>query len=49
MAISLGGEDFINARGWVRNESLNPTNDVYCQKLKENFVKVVSIKELVIS
>lgn len=49
VAISLGGEDFINARGWVRNESLNSSNDVYCQKLKENFVKVVSIKELVIS
>lgn len=47
VAISLGNEDFINARGWVKNESLNPNSSIFSQKLKDLFVKAVSIAEVV--
>lgn len=47
LAISLGGNDLINARGWVRNESLHPSSETFSQKLKDLFVKAVSIAEIV--
>ncbi len=47
LAISLGGKDLINARGWVRNESLHPSSETFSQKLKDLFVKAVSIAEIV--
>jgi len=47
VAICLGGKDFINARGWVRIESLNSFNDNFSQKLKNYFVKAISIQEIV--
>ncbi len=47
VAISLGGTNLVNARGWVRNESLEPSSAVFSQKLKDLFVKAVSIDEVV--
>ena len=47
VAISLGGDNFINARGWVRNESLNSSSAAFSQKLKDYFVKAVSIAGVV--
>lgn len=47
VAISLGNEDFINARGWVKNESLDPNSSIFNQKLKDLFVKAVSIAEVI--
>ena len=47
LAISLGGKDLINSRGWVRNESLHPSSETFSQKLNDLFVKAVSIAEVV--
>jgi cell wall-associated NlpC family hydrolase len=47
VAISLGDANLVNARGWVRDESLEPSSSVFSQKLKDLFVKVVSIDEVV--
>ena len=47
VAISLGNEDFINARGWVKYEILNHNSSILSQKLKDLFVKAVSIAEVV--
>lgn len=43
VAICLGGEKLINARGWVREESLNVTDSNFSKKLKNLFVRAVSI------
>jgi hypothetical protein len=47
VAISLGDANLVNARGWVRDESLEPSSSVFSQKLKDLFVKAVSIDEVV--
>jgi len=47
VAISLGGKELINARGWVRNESLDGSHEDFSQKLKNLFVKAVSIRSIV--
>ncbi len=46
VAISLGGFELINARGWVRIESLDPIEIFYSKKLKNLFVKALSIEEV---
>jgi len=47
VAISLGGKELINARGWVRCESLDLNHENYSQKLKDLFDKAVSIRSVV--
>ncbi len=47
VGISLGDTNFVNARGWVRDESLDQSSAVFSQKLKDLFVKVSSIDEVV--
>ncbi len=46
VAIGTGGAEFINARGWVRIESIDEKNTVYSKKLKGLFVKALSIEEV---
>jgi len=46
VAICLDGAELINARGWVRIESLDKNNMVYSNKLKNLFVKALSIEEV---
>lgn len=47
VAISLGDDNLVNARGWVRQESIEPSSAVFCQKLKDLYVKAASIDEVV--
>lgn len=46
VAISLGGLNLINARGWVRIESLDRKNAHFSKKLSNLFVKAFSIEEV---
>lgn len=47
VAISLGGEDLINVRGWVRLESLQPSSSIFSQTLRDQFIRAASISEVV--
>lgn len=47
VAISLGDANLVNARGWVREESIEPSSAVFSQKLKDLYVKAASIDEVV--
>jgi len=46
VAISLGELNFINARGYVRKESIDEKNSVFSRKLANLFLYGVSISEL---
>lgn len=46
VAIGLGGAEFINARGWVRIESIDEKNIHFSKKLNDLFVKALSIEEV---
>ena len=46
VAISVGGLNFINARGYVRVESIDEKNSQYNSKLRNLFLHAISVKEL---
>ncbi len=46
VAISLGGLNFINARGYVGVESIDEKNSQYNSKLRDLFLHAISVKEL---
>ncbi len=46
VAISLGSYDLVNARGWVRIESTDPEHTLFSQKLRDLFVKALSVEDV---
>jgi len=49
VAICTGEMGFINARGWVRKESLEENAHNFNKKLKSLFSSAVSMKDLLIA
>ena len=49
VAISIGELDFINARGFVQEESIDEKNPLFNRKLRNLFLHAISIKQLLSS